>query len=381
MEPYTLDRKFLRQDTIDGFSSLIWTERYYGNSEVELVVPATQEMIKKLPEGVFLGIDKSDEIMILESASIEEGILKLTGMSLLPWMNNRFVRSSDKHKEVAWSPVTPGTAGWTLWAIIYYFCCTPSYYLDGSHNIGIPNPQRLAIPGLGLKDHDKSGDPIIVSIPYGPVYDAMATIALEHEIGMQITLESATDTAYSLGFRSYKGLDRTSGQNLYPPVRFSPEMDSLTNIKELRSIAALKTLVYAFATAVDPDDPAEPLLTTVAGESHLTGSSYTGFDLRAQMVLDGDIKDTEEDPLTQAKVVERLNNKAKEELTKSPKIEVVDGEIVPTSQFQYGVHYNLGDLIEVQGNSGIIQKARVTEYIHTQDEAGEKAYPTITMLN
>ena len=41
MEPYTLNRNFLKQDVIDEFQSIIWTERYYGDSEVELVVPAT----------------------------------------------------------------------------------------------------------------------------------------------------------------------------------------------------------------------------------------------------------------------------------------------------------------------------------------------------
>jgi hypothetical protein len=41
----------------------------------------------------------------------------------------------------------------------------------------------------------------------------------------------------------------------------------------------------------------------------------------------------------------------------------------------------LGDIIEVQGNSDIVSTARVTEYIHSQDAAGEKAYPTVTMIN
>ena len=72
MEPYTLNRRFLKQDVIDGFNSIIWTERYYGDSEVELVVPATTEMIQKLPVGTFLGLDGSDEVMILETMNIED---------------------------------------------------------------------------------------------------------------------------------------------------------------------------------------------------------------------------------------------------------------------------------------------------------------------
>jgi hypothetical protein len=379
VEPYTLNRNFHKQDVIDGFSSIIWTERYYGNSEVELIVPATSEMTKKLPEGIFLGIDGSDEIMILETSLNEDGNLKLTGISLLLWMNNRFVRTKPQHEETAWilGGGSGETAGWLLWAIIFYMCCEGSPYLNGTWPTGIANPQQLIIPKLGLKDFDKSGPNIQKSILYGPVYDAMLDIAVEYEIGMQITLESVTDTSYSLGFRSYKGLDRTSDQIINQPVRFSPQFDSLTDIKELRSIAALKTAAWAFASGIKPEDD----LTTVPGVKNLSeAGDYTGFDLRALMILANDINE-EMVGGSQATLVDLLNKRAAKDLGDNPFIKTVDGEIVPTSQFEYGVHYNLGDIIEVQGNSEIVQACRVTEYIRSQDEAGEKAYPTVTMLD
>ena len=53
---------------------------------------------------------------------------------------------------------------------------------------------------------------------------------------------------------------------------------------------------------------------------------------------------------------------------------------MPDNQFQYGIHYNLGDVIEVEGNTGVVQSARITEYIRSQDAAGEKAYPTVSMI-
>ena len=103
MEAYTLNRNFLKQDVIDNFSSIIWTERYYGDSEVELVVPVNQEMLAKLGVGTFLTINQSDEVMILESMNIEDGKLKLSGISLLPWLNNRFVRTSALHQDRYWN--------------------------------------------------------------------------------------------------------------------------------------------------------------------------------------------------------------------------------------------------------------------------------------
>ena len=387
MNLYTLNRNFLRQNVIDGFHSFIWTERYYGDSDVELVVPATIEMMQKLVPGTFLSLAESDEVMILETFNPEDGKLKVTGISLLPWLNNRFIRTSPQHEVTSWTLGVNGgeTPGWMLWAIIYYMCGVGSPYLNGTIPTGIPNPQQLAIPGLGLKDYDKSGLNVPTVIPYGPVYDAMREIATTYQIGMQITLDSVTDSSYSLGFRSYKGLDRTSDQTEHPPVRFSPQMDSLTDIKELQSIAALKTLVYAFADGFNEKD--NPGLTTIPGEAKLTGSEYTGFDLRALMISENltiDMVGGSSQPAVPgvpAKVVEVLNTRAAYALALNRFVKAVDGEIVPTSQFKYGIHYNLGDIIEVQGNSGIVQRSRVTEYIRAQDEAGERAYPTVAMLS
>ena len=372
MEPFTLTRGFRKRDIIDGFSSCIWTERYYGDADVELVVPATDEMIAKLPEGTFLGVNDSDRVMILETVTIKDGKLKAVGISLLPWMDNRFVRTSPLHEDRYWFLEGP-SAGWALWAIIYYMCVPGSPYLDGTINTGIVNPQRLAIPGLGLQNYDTSGEPIKIGVPFGPVYKAMREIATTFEIGMEILLTSVSESSYSLGFRSYKGLDRTTGQTANPIVRFSPQMESFTDIEELRSIAALKTQVYSFAPG-NPDG-----LATVPGESSLPGEEYTGFDLRALMTFEEDIT-TEQVGVDAANFVNILNSRAHDALTTNGYVIAVDGEIVPENQFKYGIHYSLGDIIEVQGNSGAVQTARVTEYIRAQDEAGERAYPSVTMI-
>lgn len=378
MEPFTLDRNFLKQEVIDGFNSVIWTERYYGDSEVELVVPTNKENISRLAEGTFLGLDHSNEIMIIETANNEEGNLKVVGMSLLPWLNNRFVRATAKHEDKYWAP--PATVpGKLLWDIVYNMCCAGSPYLNGTIPTGIPSPNELVIPGLGLDAYDSKGDPITWPVPYGPVYDALRDIATTYEIGMQITLNSApfsSGMSYSLGFRSYRGLDRTSGQTVNKQVRFSPQMESLANIKELRSLAQFKTRTYAFA----PEGMETLTVGLAPGMSSRAGSQYTGFDLRALMMYAQDIT-TDTIGGSAAKLLQLLNTQAAQALAAAAYIKTVDGEIVPTSEFVYGRDYSLGDVIEVQGNSDIIQSSRVVEYIRSQDEAGERAYPTVAMLD
>lgn len=191
---------------------------------------------------------------------------------------------------------------------------------------------------------------------------------------MSLTLESASDAAYSLLFLSYKGLDHTSGQSVNPVVRFSPQMDTLTDIKELQSIAGYTTLVYSFCPP-NPDGLAD---TIPAGVASIAGP--TGFDLRAEITFEEDIT-TDMVGGSAATLQSVLNTRANMALQNGRFIKAVDGTIVPLHQFQYGVDYNLGDLIEVQGNSNVVSKSRITEYIRAQDSAGERAYPTVAMLD
>jgi hypothetical protein len=367
VELFTLNRGFIKQFEIDRFSSVIWTERYYGDGEIELVVPATTEMIQKLPVGTFVGLVGSKEIMMIDTADSEKGQLKVTGAGLLPWLNNRFIRTSALHEDRYWN--FAGTPGWALWAIIYYMC------ISGTYPLGVPNPASFVIPGLGLGGYDGSGASVNFAVPFGPVYDALRAIATTYEIGMKITLESATDTGYSLAFWSYKGLDRTTGQTDNPPVRFSPQMDTLTDIKELQSISSYKTLVYSFCPP-NPDGLAD---TIAAGTSQISGPQPTGFDLRAEMTFEEDITTdmVGGDPATLQSI---LNSRAQQALSNARFVRAVDGSIVPLHQVQYGVDYNMGDVIEVQGNSQVVSSSRVTEYIRSQDSSGEKAYPTVAML-
>jgi hypothetical protein len=374
MEPYTLSREYLKKDVIDGFNSIIWTERYYGDSEVKLTVPTTKEMVDKLPVGTFLGIDESDELMIIETMNPKDGKIELSGISVLSWLNNRFIRTSALQKDQYWY-LEGETAGWILWAIVYYMCIGGNF-LNGTTPIGISNPEKFIIPGLGLDDYDKSGVALKVAIPYGPVYDAMKDIAKTYEIGMRIIFDINSTTP--LKFRSYKGLDRTSTQSDIPVVRFSPQMDSFANIEEVQSIATLKTHIYSFAPGLDPEE-GQPDLRTTPGIAILAGEQYTGFDLRAKLVFAGDIT-TDQVGGSSSKLLEILNNRAQTELANDKYIKTVDGEIVPDNQFQYGIHYNLGDIIEVEGNTGVVQRSRITEYIRSQDSSGEKSYPTVTAV-
>lgn len=364
MEFFTLDRGFLKTEILDAFTSAIWTERYFGNGDFQLVVPATPDMFALFPKGQFVSSSGSKEVMIVETLDSKEGVLTIKGTNLLQFLKQRFIRVSASHAERYWY-VADEYPGKLLWDIIYYMC------VQGSYPVGIADPSDMVIPGLDLDSYDTSDPPEAFSIPYGTVYDAIYTIATAYKTGMSLTLASATEDGYSILFKSYKGVNRTSTQSDVPIVRFGSSTDSLSDIEEIESIANYVTNAYAFA-------PNNTLGMTTAGHSVVSGSP-SGFDLRAVMIFDEDIT-TDNFGGDPALLLAVLNIKAANTLNTMKIVHSVDGQIIPQEGFTYGVDYFLGDVIEMEGDSGVVQPAMITEYIRSQDSAGETAYPTVELI-
>lgn len=372
MELYTLNRDFQKQETIDEFDSVIWTERYYGNGEFELVVPGKSSMISKLAKDQFIMCEDSDIPMIIENREIKDGVLTAKGIDLVKWLNNRIFRTSADHsvREFIFPNDKPGEI--LAW-IVQHFCISGPF-LDGTNPIGISTGDLdlFPLPGLVIGATDTSGSDILLPIPFGPIYDILEPVATTYEIGMKIELDYATASDYQISFHSYKGADRTSAQGTNPVIQFSKAMDSFTNITDLESISDYKNLVFTFAV----NAPAT-YMTGEPGRASSVPGSTSGFDLRIYQEF-ADFDTAGHDVTAIGNI---LDDKAIPVLSALKAVQLVDGEIVQNGQINYGEDYFLGDLVEVVGNTGILQTARITEYIRSQDNAGERSYPTLTMID
>lgn len=79
-----------------------------------------------------------------------------------------------------------------------------------------------------------------------------------------------------------------------------------------------------------------------------------------------------------SEISEDMTQKALEELAKAKNINTFDGELNERSSLQYGVDYNLGDLVELRNEDGVLFPRRITEQIFVDDKEGERAYPTLS---
>lgn len=372
MNIYTLGTNFKRRELIEEISSIIWTERYIRNGDTELVVPPTPFHRAELTEGRLLSLDDTEEIMVLETVLIEDGKLKAKGPTMdKTLLENRVIRTSNAQaqKDVK----ITGTPGWVMGNLVTKMAITP-IISPPSPLFGVGLPAQ-AITGLTLGAIDNTGASSEMTFPAGQLYPAILALAESSSVGFSLYLDGFDGGGNAqLKFTTYRGTDRTvPGPNL---VRFSPELESLTNITELRSIEGYKTVCFAWAPTVGAGLSFEPGM----AEAYPGAAGATNFDARRMQILVEDI--TEEDfSADLGRLKGLLDQKAREALAANNRIRTVDGEITPQSEFVFGTHYGMGDIVQLEGDTGLIQRARVMEYIRTKDNTGERSYPSVELLD
>lgn len=360
MEIYTLDSLLRRDEIIDTFESLIWTERFNKAGDFEMSVRSTTDMRRVFKPGLLLACNKSYRVMVVESVenhtdSDGKNMLKITGPSLENIMEDRVARA-------AWASTTT-TPAWTLTG-------TPAAIMRQIfHDICVTGVLNVAdrVPFINEGN---------VLYPVSTISESATTITVNLDPVSVLQAESDLGTLYDLGYRLYRnndqsqlyfdvyaGSDRTTGQTTLPAVVFSPELDNLQNTTEYTSISGAKNIAYVIspvgyvvvaATSVDP--------------------AIAGLDRHVLLINATDITDT-----VPATATARMTQRGNEELSKARVLAAYDGEINQNSQFVYGVDYNLGDLVEIRNQDGAANKMRVTEQIFAQDAEGEKSYPTLAL--
>jgi hypothetical protein len=362
MEIYTLDETFLREYVIDEYVSALWVERFSKAGDCQIVLPATPDRVAKLAEGKFLAEKDSDELMLIESQLVENGLITIKGHTTETFFNERYIRLASGN-EWSFNNVKPGTI---LSTIVHDVAIT------GAATVGVGGAENV-IPFLVIGDVDTSDPAITKKVGFGPAYEQMEPIAITSKLGTKIFLSRADPFGYELTFTVYKGVDRTSAQLENDLVRFSSADDSLTNVKSISSITGYKTVVYVFPPSWSSATP--PVVVYSPGSS----ADARGFERRVLVIQASDISADQVSGGTT--LVSLMTQAGTDALANNNYTKLVDGEVVPQPQYKYGVNYKLGDLIELVGSDGGVQKAQVTEYIRSKDATGEKAYPTVSVVD
>lgn len=387
MDLYVLDSNFRKIYAIDEYISAIWTERHAELGDLTLTVPLNDANKQLLVADAFIGCADSEEVMILDTQDIEGNVLKVTGPTLDTVFKTRWSIPVDNLAEP--STTLYNTPEQMIMNMVWQWCTTAGWtaaYGAGGAPLGGIAGYRQVLPYLTIPDLDPGHAPTgrETEIPWtrANVFDEISRVAkLDESVGWALYPINITPSAYELYFTAYRGRDLTSDQSTYPVVRFSPQLDSLADVRELRSHAKYCTVAYAISPDLDPVTLTTGAPMPYAGRAYAypTAEFETGWDRRTVLVeVSGITADSVGDDFLTYQAV--MDNHAKNALANNNFTKVVDGEVVPQNQYTYGVDYTLGDVVELQDPSGYIQKARITEYIRSSDKSGSKEYPTVSVI-
>jgi hypothetical protein len=423
MDLLRLDQTDYNPDVlIEGYSSLIWTERYLDAGEFELKTADILRTKNLLPEGSLISHRETDEVMMVESHLIgknQEGFNELTvkGRSLVTFTEHRYLEGAyPKKKFKMLREYTPAEAAVV---VLWNALVNPSKNdvtiagdntrsdLDKVPNVLVTNS---VAPGTGINRRRW--------LEGGQVYPQVVNLLTAGRLGMRtmrpngssgrvvdVTISDKGVISYdqrddilNLRFDVYDGLDRSREQNDRDPVVFSFASDYLKEPSYLWSIVGYETLVLVVSGVGtrrffrirkrDEDlsglerrvlwiDGGEPDLEEIP-EKPDRDDGATDQDI--QQWKDKRDRIRERNATARAEFLEDLTDAADVALEAHERIRLFDAKITSASPYEYKVHYNLGDKVSLIGEYEFDQKMQVVEHVRTEDAAGDVGYPGLAAI-
>lgn len=352
---YVLDKTFETLAVVDVYISSVWTERYNDCGDFELVVPMTEVSKALFVEGRYLVRNDSEYVMVIEtlepSYDPENGdILAISGRTVESFLERRII----------WGIVTvSGNLEAVVSKLINENVINPS---DPNRKISEVQYSPSSIT-VGSIEAQYFGDNL---------YESIVALCKNESVGFKMVLLDK-----KLIFSLYAGLDRSYEQTENDYVVFSHTFGNLISSDQVISNKLLKNVCLIAGEGEGP----ERMQTSVGNSAGL---------IRREIFVDaGSVSQRtgERDPETDEEILypdeeyERmLQQEGIDELTEHTATDTFDGEINYNSTFQYGVDYTIGDIVSVVSPYSNNRKARITEFIRSSDETGDKEYPTFEIL-
>lgn len=367
MELAVLNSQYQPARLVEGYSSLIWTERFFQNGDFQLESQDVGGTLAQLPledpaQGVpptIVTLRDSNVPMVVESHSIEKTLkdppkITTTGRSLETVLDRR----SNSMRDMSVSQAVADIHTDQLTAVDAAYYVIGQVIGDSSRGAAGVDP----IPEVKIKLTRPSGytppaNTTSFSVSGGELYSwALDHITSEKYGFRAIRPLLFTDTQFTVEI--YTGADRTT------QVVFDARFDQFTSSKYLLSTLGWKNTMQVQAQN---------------GSVVVTdGGSYSGLGRRVGY-LDAT---SETDQMASGTMLDALMpNLGTVELAKHLETVLFSGEVSRLNGYSYGKDFFLGDIVKLSGDYGLSQFVRVSEYVRSVDNQGEKAYPTFEALS
>lgn len=426
---------YIPTDLIEGYNSLIWTERFQTHGEFELKSYDVDRLKHLLPEGTFVSHLETKEVMEVETHSIEivgEGEdsapeITIKGRQVSTIFENRFVDGPYQKRR----KMRRRYSGTAAACVLMYNAVDNWSGKDVTRGDDDPDTDATrndydwntkdALPNVCITEAvSHEGETRWFRLEQGILYPQLMNILVDQDLGLRTVrpvtpnqvkvftvrsgladrgtpVRTLTDNVTSLRFEVYDGTDRTTGPGA---VQFSQLQGHILKPIYLESKQGFKTAVEMKAGEVWVRDVYRPgdggldgwdrrVMDFDAGTPEIPPEPEKPDELRknatkAQRQARADEMDKWIDKHAKWKnkranilddFREEQSKIALRELKKSRRIDMFSGDVSEQTPYIYKTHYDLGDTVLLVGDYGKQAKMLVTEYVRTEDVNGDRGIP------
>lgn len=358
MELYVLDSNFRMLSVLDGYESLIWTDRYNASGDFEIYTPISSDFLQYMIPGYYLFNTETNKIMIIEDLSVtsevETGVhISVVGKSLESILSRRVIWEQKTFLNT--DPIE-----------IIFSLLQSEIEQPTNERRKITNFKHLPAP-----ENLPSRDPIDLNLFGESLEEVIETLCASYSIGYSIVLNEHDEFVFSL----YYGTDRSYAQDANPWVRFSTEYDNLVdaNYQEVHSS-------YRNAILIKGE---EDMDTHVIFKAEYDLEDAIGLERREMYTDSADINRNDDDhnPIPDSQYQALLIQRGKEVLAENKTGTVFEGGVETHVSFQYNKDYFLGDVVQIVTPTNIEARARITEIIRSFNDSGIDTVPTFSIID
>lgn len=350
MDIFGLDKTFFTTALfgISNYESCIWTERFFGSGDFELVLKDNPDIRAKLNNLSYVMMADSPDVMVVDSIEkTKDDKIKLKGRSLSSILSRRIIEDGSN---------------------------TTLLLSDFVARLVDRNAAALAIterkfPGLSvdysIPDGYANSSDIYTCKPGVNLYDTVQSLCQGESLGFTIAFDLNTQT---LTFQMLNGRDYSTGDKQFLLS------ETLRTIKDTTSFQSDIPYRNVAIVNLPPKD-----VNTTPGLGDLWRISRTttptGFERREVW---SDMSSARQDPnFTEAAKNSWASMWGRRDLLGYPRTNAFDFELAPSAMEAYGSSYKLGDILGVVDADNNITSRRITEYIRSSSSEGYSAYPTL----
>jgi hypothetical protein len=349
----------LNAEPINNYDSIMWIERYDKAGEFTLQAKLSSGIVGLLGLGSIISHTKTYEACIVESIEINESVdldptVTITGRSLVSYLEHRIVGEN-----IILSPPT-----------VPY---TP--YILSSNPIQVQIRtlinQHITTLSSNLTAQESDSDLVVDEriIERKDVYSAVLDLLSLNALGIRTVRKN------SEGAIDFTSLTKTlyyihSGRDLSDSIIFSWDYGELESASYLFSIKNYKNTAVVHGKFIE----------TIVYDTPMPSEPY---DKRVMIV---DARDIDESLIyvptgtELADIIAAMNARGAEALANQRILDISNVDISKTTSYSYRTDYDIGDIVSISGNYGIIEQRRVIEFVEIEDENGETGYPTLSVL-